>query len=289
MEGLSFNAAAQQPKSPNSLPSSSPQSLQSSRRPSRHNSSSLSLDLSDLPPLITPSPPSNTLLITNLMDPTIFHPASLATIRQNISMTAALYSFSPLKSFRRIVATFYNTNDAITIRQQLDGEMILGNRVRVFFGAETPVDLEAKDRHLAAPAANKLFFISSKPTSRLGDAQRGAAKQGRACRRPGGGTGKAPREDGRPWGRDGGRASGKRDDQPCEPLAHGLGPRERSRSGSTTIVYHPELNGDSPLLPAVMVVHPECEDAGPQADEDDEEGKIMAHTARPPVELMDES
>lgn len=62
----------------------------------------------------------------------------------------------------------------------------------------------------------------------------------------------------------------------------------RSRSGSRSVVYDPQEHGDSPLLPAVMV-----EDMTEGTVEDEESsspgGKIMAHTARPPVELMNES
>lgn len=58
----------------------------------------------------------------------------------------------------------------------------------------------------------------------------------------------------------------------------------RTRSGSRSVVYHPRDHGDSPLLPAVMV-----EDTTEEDDtgfDSEGERKIMAHTARPPVELM---
>ncbi|KAI4124816.1 MAG: hypothetical protein LQ347_005582, partial [Umbilicaria vellea] len=64
----------------------------------------------------------------------------------------------------------------------------------------------------------------------------------------------------------------------------------RTRSGSSTVVYHPQDHGDSPHLPAVMV-EDTTESGGevsPMGGREDgsEAGKIMAHTARPPVELM---
>lgn len=58
---------------------------------------------------------------------------------------------------------------------------------------------------------------------------------------------------------------------------------ERRRSGSRSVVYDPQDHGDSPALPAVMVEDTtEVEEPEEMAG-----GRIMAHTARPPVELME--
>ena len=62
----------------------------------------------------------------------------------------------------------------------------------------------------------------------------------------------------------------------------------RVRSGSSTVVYHPNDHGDNPYLPAVTV-----EDMAEEDEEEEEddvemgigEPKILAHTARPPIEL----
>lgn len=65
----------------------------------------------------------------------------------------------------------------------------------------------------------------------------------------------------------------------------------RSRS-STTVIYDPETQGSSPGLPAVRVVDTTMD------DDEDTEGdirldfeapKIIAHTSRPPVEMMGDS
>ncbi|OJD12894.1 hypothetical protein AJ78_06577 [Emergomyces pasteurianus Ep9510] len=64
----------------------------------------------------------------------------------------------------------------------------------------------------------------------------------------------------------------------------------RARSGSSTVIYDPEHHGGSPHLPAVMV-----EDTTINTDVSDTEmdispmsgSRIIAHTSRPPVELMD--
>ena len=58
----------------------------------------------------------------------------------------------------------------------------------------------------------------------------------------------------------------------------------RTRSRSSTVIYDPETHGDSPALPAVKV-----EDYTAEEDVrlDTDAKKIIAHTSRPPVELMD--
>src|SRR5436190_8280818 len=129
----------------------------------------LSLDLSSLPPLSQPSPPSNTLLITDLNDLSLFQPASISAIKARITAITPLNSFSPLPSFRRIVCSFHSTDAATRIRQFLDGGAILGRNVRakVYFGEHTVVeDLEEgrKRNLLEAPHAQKLFFISPPPS-----------------------------------------------------------------------------------------------------------------------------
>ncbi|MCJ1476514.1 hypothetical protein MMC13_005180 [Lambiella insularis] len=242
---------------------------------------SLSLDLSSLPPLITPSPPSNTLLITNLQDPSIFSAPSLQEIRSLIHASAPLHAFSPLKSFRRIVASFYSVDDAIRIRQLLDGEPIMGDRVRVYFGEATPI--EPVDQHLHAPKSQKLFFISPPPSPPFGWESKNegppnrevhaddlAAALGKLRARPGASG-------------DVDTVGNGREGQVREVDAMADG---RPRSGSKAVVYHPEDHGDSPLLPAVMV---EDTTEGDGAEEDGGEVKILAHTGRPPVELMDDT
>lgn len=84
----------------------------------------------------------------------------------------------------------------------------------------------------------------------------------------------------------------------------GCGFEGRGRSGSSTVtIYNPEDHGDSPNLPAVMVEDTTAAAEGLDGDEEEEmelspidgdgnvEGgrRIIAHTSRPPVELMDQS
>ena len=129
---------------------------------SRKSPSPLHMDLSDLPPLVTPSPPTNTLLLTNLQNPQIFAAPNLQTIRQEINKSALIHTFSPLKSFRRIIVSFHTIDDAILVRKLLDYSPIMGERVRVYYGEPTPIN--PVDQHLAAPESQKLFFISPPPS-----------------------------------------------------------------------------------------------------------------------------
>lgn len=63
--------------------------------------------------------------------------------------------------------------------------------------------------------------------------------------------------------------------------------RLRARSGSSTTmtVYQPETHGGSPGLPAVVVE----DTTGSEEESPVNGGQILAHTARPPVELMQDS
>jgi hypothetical protein len=250
-----------------------PSSTGASPSPKRRHSPNLSLDLSDLPPLSQPSPPSNTLLVTNLQAPEIFASSNLESIHKAINEHAAIYTFSPLKSMRRIICTFFSTDDALKIRQVLDGEYVLGNRVRVYFGAETRI--EQGDQHLQAPKSDKLFFISPPPSPPMGWEMRDeeppnkevhaedlAAALSRLHARPG-------------------ADDALHEDQPA-PAVPRIG---RQRSGTGTVVYDPQDHGDSPDLPAIAV---EDTSASPE-DMSPMEGveKKFPHTARPPVELME--
>lgn len=242
-------------------------------RASRSSSSSsrkspgLTLNLSDLPPLSQPTPPSNTLLFTNLNNTDVFQPDNLQTIRDLITHSAPIHTFAPLKSFRRIIVTFWDESSAIAVRSVWDGEAVMGERVRVYFGQPTPV--EARDEHLALPDAGKLFFISPPPSPphgwemRLEDAPN---KQVHA--------------------EDLADALAKLHHR-SEPVESPVTPSDASssafpgrRSRSSTLVFSP-VNDDSGM-PAVVV-----EDMDePEMMTPNSAKPILAHTARPPVELM---
>jgi hypothetical protein len=227
----------------------------------------MSIDLSTIPPLSQPTPPSNTLLITNLNDPSIFRADNIQTINDLINASAPIHSWAPLKSFRRIIVSFFDDDAAIRIRQILDGEAIMGERVRVYFGHHTQI--EPKDEHLNLPDAGKLFFISPPPSPphgwemKLEDAPN---KQVHA--------------------EDLAEALAKlrqkpRNDFPTSPVSDGGDSEGRPRSGSSTMIYDPKEHGNSPGLPAIEVTGDD--DISPI----EQEKPILAHTSRPPIELIE--
>lgn len=287
----------------------------SEKRASRSSSSPhtpLSLDLSSVPSLSQPSPPTNTLLVTDLLDLTLFQPPAIDTLKSQITDTAALNSFSPLPSFRRIVCSFTSVDDAIKVRQLLDGEALLGKKVRakVYFGEHTPVEdaEEARKRKLLeAPQAEKLFFISPPPSPPHGwmmrnedppnkdahasDLAEALNRLGRVVGDQGSDDNQLPETPG-----SSGEAPVLRETEEIkrsnsDTAAPSGGLRQRSRSN--TLIYHPQEHGDSPGLPAVTVEDTTVSDSGVNSDmdvspiEEPRNQKILAHTARPPVELME--
>ncbi|KAI0401141.1 Calcipressin-domain-containing protein [Xylaria palmicola] len=260
-------------------PTASPTSPSSPSSPSRplferrgSSRSSLSLDLSTIPPLTQPTPPTNTLLITNLDDLDIFRPDNLQTIRQLIEDTAPVYTWSPLKSFRRIVVSFLDEQAAIKVRSRWDGEAIMGERCRVYFGQHTPLDL-AKNNLLSLPDAGKLFFISPPPSpphgwemrledapNKLVHAEDLAEALAKLHHR---------------------QAPSMVDFSPVSPTDVAA---RQTRSRSSTLIYQPHEHGGSPHLPTISVddITDEPMDVSPASDK-----PIMTHTARPPVELME--
>lgn len=232
------------------------------------------LDFSQLPPLSQPSPATNTLLFTNLLDADIFRPENLETIRGLVAQTAPIHAWAPLKSFRRIVVSFHDEHAAAAVRSTWDGEAVMGERVRVYFGAPTPI--EVRDEHLALPDAGKLFFISPPPSPpsdwemRLEDAPNKlvhADDLAEALARL-----HKKRNNSAPF--DSFSPSPFDDDGELIP--------SRARSGSTTLIYMPEDHEAGLHLPAIAVedMTDECADGSLDSP------RIMAHTARPPMELM---
>lgn len=184
---------------------------------------------------------------------------------------------------------------AIEIRQLLDGSPLSENdRVRIYFGEPTPILGDGgEDQHLKAPSLGKLLFISPPPSPPAGweireeeppnkdvhaeDLQRALAGLGNHGKER-----RASADD----------AGSPMSEDEKEELQ---GNRKRSGTGSM-MVYHPKHHGDNESLPAVMVI-----DTTAGAEEEGQEspgssspvdgrgqggGRILTHTARPPVELM---
>lgn len=144
----------------------------------------------------------------------------------------------------------------------------MGELVKVYFGTNTPI--ETKDEHLALPDAGKLFFISPPPSPPHGwemKMEDAPNKQVHA--------------------EDLAEALAKLHARPRarsdlnSPISDNEG--NRKRSGSSTMIYNPNDHGDSPALPAIAVEDFTDE---PESISPIEGGPILAHTARPPVELM---
>lgn len=273
---------------------------------SSRKSSNLSLDLSNLPPLSQPTPPSNTLIFTNINSLDVFSADNLQTIRDLISQAAPIFAWSPLKSFRRIIVTFFDEQAAIAVRSIWDGEAILGERCRVYFGQPTPIDVSAADKHLALPDAGKLFFISPPPSpphdweQRMEDAPNTmvhAEDLAEALAKL--------RHHNNPNGID---ADVK---VPVSPASDGGSSRpgdfkenaRKNRSRSSTLIFQPEkaqtstngkAGGPAVDLPCVTVddmtdeadADGDVDMGGSPVSDSPKTRPIFAHTARPPVELM---
>ncbi|KAI1288288.1 Calcipressin-domain-containing protein [Xylaria venustula] len=260
-DSLSPTASPTSPSSPQQRP------LLERRGSSR---SSLSLDLSSIPPLTQPTPPTNTLLITNLDDLDIFRPDNLQTIRGLIEAIAPIYTWSPLKSFRRIVVSFLDEQAAIKVRSIWDGEAIMGEKCRVYFGQHTPLDLD-KNNHLPLPDAGKLFFISPPPSPPHGWEMKLEDAPNKLVHAEDLASALAKLQH---------HTSPISDISPISPTD---APTLRTRSRSSTLIYQPSEHGGSPHLPAISVDDMTDEPiVSPSGDK-----PIMAHTSRPPVELME--
>jgi hypothetical protein len=279
---LPFRALSQTPDqqsqqlSPEFRASPSPSSSSS-----RSRKSTLTLDLSNLPPLIKPTPPCNTLIFTNLQSRDIFAPDNLQRIRDLISQKARIHAFSPLKSLNRIIVSFYSTDDAIAVRQDWDGESIMGERCRVYFGQPTPLTTQA-DTHLALPDAGKLFFISPPPSPPHGWEQKMEDAPNKMVHAED--LAEALARLRHHNNNNNADLNGGMMASPVSPAESGTG---LQRSRSSTLVFQPNPeHGASPNLPCVII-----DDMTDEPDEVSPVGlaapkPIMAHTARPPVELM---
>lgn len=179
------------------------------------------------------------------------------------------------------MVSFFDIDSAIQIRKTLDGEAIMGYRVRVYFGMNTP--LNPSDQHLPLPKSDRLFFISPPPSPPMGWEMKAEDAPNKIVH---------PEDLAAALA----RLHAPSHTDALSPADSEFNPVGRRRTGSTTIVYHPEDHGDSPNLPAIAV-----EDTtetpgfltptdvmegieGPIASQK-AQGKTLS-TARPPVEFM---
>ena len=204
----------------------------------------------------------------------------------------------------RIIVSFPDIHSAITVRQSIDGSAILGTAVaKCYFGEPTPIDQGMK--YLNKPDAGKLFFISPPPSPPVGwemknedppntetHAEDLASKLQKL-------TGKMadspPASEASPTSPQQQYTSEElhklktTKSMAMHALSEETGSSPSSaspnkmRSRSSTLIYDPKVHGDSPALPAVML-ETEEEDSDVELDGGK---KMMTHTARPPVELME--
>jgi hypothetical protein len=64
--------------------------------------------------------PTNTLILTSL-PAAFFHPSILEPLRDHFMNYGELHTWAPLKGFGRIIAVFWNVEDAERLRQECDG------------------------------------------------------------------------------------------------------------------------------------------------------------------------
>ncbi|PWY74415.1 Calcipressin [Aspergillus heteromorphus CBS 117.55] len=290
---------------------SPPQSLASSPRThARHTSRpSLTLDMSNLPPLTQPTTASNTLIITDLNDLTLFQPPSLTILRSQLSILGPLNSFSPLPSLRRIVCSFQTDADALRIRKDLTASPLpLLNRPtlhpKIYFGEPTPILDASRPKLLEAPQVDKLFFISPPPSPPHGWVMRQEDPPNKEVHATDLALALAKLKTEQTGEGDAypGAFEQQQQQQPGTPMSMTSDKRtgswpvsfSQTRSRSSTLIFHPEEHGSSPNLPAVMVEDTSA-GAADDIDVDDVDmspiemvsvSKMPPKTSRPPVELM---
>ncbi|KAH8427524.1 putative calcineurin binding protein [Aspergillus melleus] len=297
MTGITISPPGSFPSSPSFGASRASRSSSSSRRPN------LSLDMSNLPSLSKPTPPTNTLLITDLNSILLFQPDALAAIRARLESIAPLNSFSPLPSLRRIICSFHSEQDALRTRKLLDGSSLLDNtntRAKIYFGEPTPIldEQDARPKLLEAPHSDKLFFISPPPSPPHGWVMRNEDPPNKEVHASDLAHALANLKT-EQFGvvADVNAAPNANAMEPGTPMSITSDKRTGSwpvavsqqRSRSSTLIFHPEDHGGSPNLPAVMV-----EDTSAALEDMDVEmspiemsvKKMPPKTSRPPVELM---
>lgn len=176
------------------------------------------------------------------------------------------------------------------MRKALDREYFFNARIRVYFGEPTKIEELEKtkeERQLRVPKANKQFFISPPPSPPHGWQSKEEDPPNKDVHADDLSDALHRLER---------RAEPGAPPSPTSPVERGDKLEPRQRSGST-IVFDPQDQGHSPDLPAIAVQDTTCSpgDLTPSREDEDQEmmehggsgsTKILAHTSRPPVELM---
>lgn len=103
---------------------------------------------------------TNTLIVTNL-DREAFLPENLAELRDRLERHGKIYKVVPIKSFHRILAIFYQTNDAKNAKRFCDRGEFLNKVMRIYYGQHTPFyDEFDNSRHLNVPELERNWLVS---------------------------------------------------------------------------------------------------------------------------------
>jgi hypothetical protein len=205
----------------------------------------------------------------------------------------------------RIIVSFLDEASSVRVRQEIDGSAILGSSVaKCYFGEPTPIDHEKK--YLDRPDAGRLFFISPPPSPPVGWEMRTEDPPNKEVHaedllsKLSKLAGKIDTPEASPTEtQDDTRSQQQYTFDELHKLQRarnsamaglqedGDSPK-KMRSRSSTLIYDPKAHGDSPALPAVML-ETEDDDEGVELESREREKPILAHTSRPPVELMQDS
>ena len=182
------------------------------------------------------------------------------------------------------------------MRQLLDGTPLSENdTVRMYFGEPTPIlGEQAEDQHLKAPSLGKLLFISPPPSPPAGWEIREEEPPNKDVHAEDLQRALAGLAD---YGDERGASTNYAGISMSKDEKVELRGSRQNGTGSMT-VYHPKDHGDNEDLPAVMVIDT-TSGAGEQRQDIPEGvslvnghgrggGQILTHTARPPLELMQE-
>ena len=75
---------------------------------------------SPLPPREGSEEITNTLILTSL-PPAFFHPSVLTPLRDHFASYGELHTWAPLRGFGRVIAVFWDAEDAERLRRECDG------------------------------------------------------------------------------------------------------------------------------------------------------------------------
>lgn len=183
------------------------------------------------------------------------------------------------------------------MRKEIDGSAFTPSVIcKCYFGEPTPIDNEKK--YLERPDAGKLFFISPPPSppvgweSRAEDPPNKEVHANDLAAKLSSLTGKMENPESPMDGQvqvtaeDLAKLKTSPHRRALSGVSEDLSPgadSPRMRSRSSTLIYDPKAHGDSPNLPAVML---ETEDDS-EVELDNQTKSPLAHTSRPPVELME--